>query len=68
MPRALERSHRGEPVVVTVEGEPAFQLVPLGDDDDLIDSLIEHNPKFRMLLRARLSERSVPIERALRRL
>ena len=50
---------RDEPVIVTVNGEPAFQLVPLHEDDDLIDQLIEHNPAFRRLLVARLKERSV---------
>ena len=29
-----------EPVIVTVNGAPAFQLVPLGDDDDLVDRLL----------------------------
>lgn len=48
-----------EPVVVTVHGVPAFQLVPLGEDDDLIDSLLEHNAGFRKLLRQRLKEKSV---------
>ena len=26
-----------EPVIVTVNGRPSFQLLPLKDDDDLID-------------------------------
>jgi len=49
-----------EPVVVTVNGKPAFQLVPLEDDDDLIDRLIEHHPGFREMLKQRLREESVP--------
>ncbi len=36
-----------EPVIITVNGTPSFHLVPLEKDDDLIDRLLEHNPKFR---------------------
>ena len=57
-----------EPVIVTVNGAPAFQLVPLGEDDDLIDRLLEHNPAFRRLLEERLNERSVSTKAAARRL
>ena len=57
-----------DPVVVTVNGRPAFQLVPLTEDDDLIDRLVEHHPAFRRMLERRLSERSVPAKVAERRL
>lgn len=57
-----------EPVVVTVNGVPSFQLVPLEEDDDLIDRLLEHHPKFRRLLQKRLKERSVSVEETARRL
>lgn len=57
-----------EPVVVTVNGRPAFQLVPLKEDDDLIERLVEHHPGFRRLLRRRLRERSVTAADAARRL
>jgi prevent-host-death family protein len=57
-----------EPVIVTVNGAPAFQLVPLGEDDDLIDRLIEYNPSFRRLLERRLKERTVSVKEAARRL
>ena len=57
-----------EPVVVTVNGVPSFQLVPLSEDDDLIDSLLEHNPAFRKTLRARLKEQSISAKDARRRL
>ena len=57
-----------EPVIVTVKGVPSFQLVPLEEDDDLIDRLLEHNPKFRQSLQKRLAERSVSAKAALRRL
>lgn len=57
-----------EPVIVTVNGAPAFQMVPLDEDDDLIDRLLEHNPKFRQLLKDRLRERPIPAKAAGRRL
>ena len=57
-----------EPVVVTVNGRPSFQLVPLEEDDDLIDRLIEHHPGFRKLLERRLRERDVSVDAASRRL
>jgi prevent-host-death family protein len=57
-----------EPVIVTVNGAPAFQLVPLGDDDDLVDQLLEHNPAFVRSLEKRLKERSVGVKEAARRL
>jgi len=57
-----------EPVVVTVNGKPSFQLVPLGEDDDLIDRLLEEHPGFRSLLERRLREQSVSAADAERRL
>ena len=57
-----------EPVVVTVNGVPSFQLVPLEEDDDLIDRLLEHNPAFRRLLEKRLRERSLSSREVSRRL
>ncbi len=57
-----------EPVVVTVNGVPSFQLVPIEADDDLIDRLLEHNPAFRRLLEKRLRERSLPARELSRRL
>lgn len=53
---------------VTVNGIPVFQLAPLDEDDDLIDSLLEHNPKFRETLKSRLEEKSVSVKAARRRL
>jgi prevent-host-death family protein len=58
----------GEPVIVTVNGVPSFQLAPLEEDDDLIDRLLKHNPKFRQYLEARLGERSISAAQAARRL
>lgn len=57
-----------EPVVVTVNGVPSFQMVPLEEDDDLIDRLLEHHPSFRRSLEARLKERSVSVGNARRAL
>ena len=59
---------RKEPVVVTVHGVPSFQLVPIDEDDNLIDQLLEHNAGFRRLLRSRLREKSIPAKEALRRI
>jgi antitoxin (DNA-binding transcriptional repressor) of toxin-antitoxin stability system len=56
-----------EPVIVTVNGVPSFQLVPL-NEDELIDQLLEHNPKYRRLLASRLREPSVSAKDAARRL
>ena len=57
-----------ETIVVTVKGVPAFQLAPLEDDDDLIDRLLEYNPKFRAYLESCLKSRSFSSQEALRRL
>jgi prevent-host-death family protein len=55
-----------EPVIVTVNGTPSFQLVPLEEDDDLIDRLLQFNPRFRQTLAARLGEPSMSAEDAKR--
>ncbi len=62
------RACHKEPVVVTVNGRPSFQLVPLDENDDLIDRLIEHHPGFRRLLQKRLRQRSISSEEAARRI
>jgi prevent-host-death family protein len=59
---------RDEPVVVTVNGKPSFQLVPLDEKDDLIDRLLEEHPGFRALLKRRLREQIVSVTTADRRL
>jgi transposase len=53
---------------VTVNGRPSFQLVPLEEEDDLIDRLIQDHPEFGKLLQRRLSERTVSVQAASRRL
>lgn len=57
-----------EPVIVTINGVPTFELVPLDEEDDLINQLLEHNPKFRQLLEKRLAEPTISAEEAFRRL
>ena len=57
-----------EVIVVTVNGVPSFQLLPLEEDDDLIDRLLEYNPQFGKFLQGRLNEQSVPVKSARRRL
>ncbi len=59
---------REEPVVVTVNGSPAFQLVPIREDEDLIDALIKNHPEFRRLLEKRLKEKPIPWDRVRKRL
>jgi prevent-host-death family protein len=56
-----------EPIIVTVNGVPAFQLAPL-DDDDLIDRLLIQNPEFRQMLELRAKEPSISLKEALKRL
>jgi prevent-host-death family protein len=57
-----------EPIVVTVNGKPSFQLVPLNEDEDLIDLLLTDHAGFREMLEKRLSEPSVSPTTAIRRL
>ena len=49
---------------MTVNGVPSIQLVPLEVGDDLIDRLLEHNPKFRQTLESRQCERSLSLKDA----
>jgi hypothetical protein len=57
-----------EAVIVTVKGMPAFQLAPLEEDDDLINRLLEYNPKFRTYLEGCLKGRNLSSAEALRKL
>ncbi|MFI5454220.1 MAG: type II toxin-antitoxin system Phd/YefM family antitoxin [Isosphaerales bacterium] len=57
-----------EPVIVTVNGVPSFQLSPLKEDDDLIDRLLAENPKFGQILEQRSRERTVSLDEARKRL
>ena len=62
-----QRCHK-EPIVVTVNGRPAFEMVPLDEDDDLVDRLIENHPGFRKLLKERLTGPTISAEEVLGRL
>ena len=62
------RSCHDEPIIVTVNGVPSFQLVPLSEEDDLIDNLLEHNPKFRQTLASRLKEKSISLKEGRKRI
>jgi prevent-host-death family protein len=64
----LGRLCHKEPVIVTVNGTPSFQLVPLEAEDDLIDRLLEHHPLFRQALESRLREPTLSAKQALKRL
>lgn len=45
------------PIIVTVEGKPAFELIPIcSDDPEFIDRLIEQNEAFRLLAEQRRRE------------
>ena len=48
---------RSSPVVVTIDGEPAFELIPIrSDDPDFLDRLLERDPSFRRLMEQRRHE------------
>lgn len=48
---------RSSPIVVTVDGKPAFEMVPIySDDPDFVDRLLEENAAFRELLEDRNRE------------
>jgi antitoxin (DNA-binding transcriptional repressor) of toxin-antitoxin stability system len=57
-----------EPVIVTINGVPSFQLAPLEEDDDLIDRLLAENPEFGQLLERRSRERTISANEARKRL
>jgi antitoxin (DNA-binding transcriptional repressor) of toxin-antitoxin stability system len=58
-----------EPVIVTVNGEPAFEISPLDDeDDDFMNRLIQNNPEFRAMLEARRNQPCISAEELLRSL
>jgi len=62
------RRCQDEPIIVTVDGIPSFQLDSLSEEDVLVDSLLEHDPKFRRMLKSRLRERSLSAKEALERM
>jgi antitoxin (DNA-binding transcriptional repressor) of toxin-antitoxin stability system len=66
--RRYGRLCQDEPVIVTINGVPSFQLSPLDEDDDLIDRLLAENPEFVQLLERRSRERAVSANEARKRL
>jgi prevent-host-death family protein len=57
-----------EAIIVTVNGEPVFQLVPVEENDDLVNELLRDCPEFAALLKSRQREQSVPAAVAVERL
>ncbi len=67
------RECQTSPVVVTLDGKPAFKMLPVRTDDaDFLDRLIEENDAFRELLETRRRESDLgkvsPLEEVRRRL
>jgi antitoxin (DNA-binding transcriptional repressor) of toxin-antitoxin stability system len=67
-PEHYRRLCQEEPIVVTVDGVPQFQIVPLDEDDTFISDLIETNAEFRQLLEERKKDKTISAEEMLRRL
>jgi hypothetical protein len=45
------------PVVVTIDGKPSFEMLPIrSDDPDFIDRLLATSAEFRQLMEARRKE------------
>ena len=48
---------QSSPIVVTLEGKPVFELIPIkSDDPDFLDRLMTMNPAFQKLLEERRRE------------
>ena len=51
------RECQSSPVVVTIDGKPSFEMLPIrADDPDFIDRLLATNREFRELLETRRQE------------
>jgi hypothetical protein len=51
------RECHSSPVVVTIQGKPAFEMLPIrSEDPDFIDRLLATNPGFRQLMEDRRKE------------
>jgi hypothetical protein len=51
------RECHSSPVVVTIDGKPSFEMLPIrSDDPDFIDRLLKNNREFRELMEARRKE------------
>jgi len=48
---------KSSPVVVTIEGKPVFEMLPIRSDDaDFLDRLLVADPAFRRLMEERRKE------------
>ena len=51
------RECHSSPVVVTIDGKPSFEMLPIrSDDPDFIDRLLTTNAEFRRLMEDRRKE------------
>jgi hypothetical protein len=51
------RECHSSPVVVTIDGKPSFEMLPIrSDDPDFIDRLLTTNAEFRQLMEDRRKE------------
>lgn len=51
------RECQSAPVVVTMDGRPLFELIPIrSDDPEFLNRLLEGNPEFRHLMEERRRE------------
>jgi hypothetical protein len=51
------RECHSSPVVVTIDGKPSFEMLPIrSDDPDFIDRLLNTNDEFRELMEKRRKE------------
>jgi len=51
------RECQASPVVVTIDGKPSFEMLPIrSDDPDFIDRLLSANREFRELMESRRKE------------
>jgi hypothetical protein len=52
------RECQTSPVIVTIDGQPSFELLPIRSEEDpnFIDRLLEENKEFRLLMEERKRE------------
>jgi hypothetical protein len=51
------RQCQSSPIVVTIDGKPTFEMLPIrSDDPEFIDRLLTSNPEFRQLMEDRHKE------------
>jgi PHD/YefM family antitoxin component YafN of YafNO toxin-antitoxin module len=66
--RRYGRQCHKEPIIVTVNGHPSFQLMPLDEGEDLMNQLVEHNREFQAMLKAGLDEPTLSVRQAMKKL